>query len=256
MPTTKTQTRDIVIELPRETRDAAKRVAGGLLAAAVGGYAAFHFLHQAKPEPIPAAPAIALPALIPAKKPAAKASGISADERAERVRRDIFFSNFAETQTPDFGGTEPGADDLARFAARHAVINTPERVQTDGNGFRYVGGAYVAQTAERYFGEVAPVAPGKDYLLTPADAAPAAPRFARVEGWKPLPGGKTPRFAASVRVYEPPTGWKTDPFSWTMTDGDVPNAPKLVGVWNATVAKTPGVSDTSSRYVLLSWKRL
>ncbi|MBC8142124.1 MAG: hypothetical protein H7Y38_11865 [Armatimonadetes bacterium] len=254
MPT-ETQTPSIVIEIPRETREAAKRIAGGVVAACVGAsLAAWWVQNQAVPKVSPVA--VMVPATVITAPKLANPSHQSLAEREERVRRDVFFSNFAEANTPDFVGAELPASEKARFAARHAAINVPERVQfQSGSVRRYVSGEWVAQTTERYFGESATTAPG-DFFLADQDNAPVAPRFARVEGFRALPGGKIPRFAASVRVYEPPTSWKSDPFAWTMTTTNKPGEPKLVGTWNATVAKIPGGYNPAYRYVLLSWKRI
>lgn len=247
----KIQTPALVIELPRETREAAKRITGGVSAAVIGASLASWWVQTQMPQND--APAAAIVAAAPAPKPVSSFVQERA-EREERVRRDIFFSNFAEVQISDFGGAELSAPDKARFTAIHALINTPERVQIEGGTVRrFVNAECIAQTTERYFGEAAP---GSDYYLSPADTTPAAPHFARVEGWKSLPGGKQPRFAASVRIYEPPTAWKADPFAWTMTTTGKPDEPKLVGTWNATVAKIPGGYNPAYRYVLLSWKRI
>jgi len=254
---TKTQTPSIVIEIPRESREAAKRIAGGIVAAVIGASLASWWVQNQTPRN--ATPAVAVPAnvAVATTPKAATSFAQSRAEREERVRRDIFFSNFAEAQIPDFVGAELPASEKARFTALHALMNMPERVQIEsGTVRRFVSAEFIAQTTERYFGDGASSLPGENYFLADSEVAPSTPRFARVEGFKPLPGGKQPRFAASVRIYEPPAGWKTDPFSWTMTSTNAPGEPKLVGTWNATVARIPGGYNPPYRYVLLSWKRI
>ena len=240
----------LTIEIPVESKTAMTRTVGGLAAVVLGGVLAILAVQNRLPKDA----AMRQPAPVRAT---ASAAVVSAAERAARIHRDVFFSNFAESGLQDFGAADLPASEKATFAASHALINTPERVQVErGTDRRFVNAECVAQASERYFGDAAPAANrGETYLPTGA-TAPAALRFARVEGWTPHPGGKNDRFAVSVRVYEPVAGWRGDPYTWTMARENKPGEPKRIGTWNATVRKVPGGYNPAYRYVLLSWKRI
>ena len=153
----------ISITLPAESKAAVMRTVGGVAAAFLGASLAFWAVQTR----LQNAPAVVVAPSAPTV--AARAVVVSAGERAARIHRDIFFSNFAEANLPEFGAAQLGTNDVARFAATHAVINTPERVQIErGTSKRFVTGECIAQTSERYFGD-APVgiAPDAAFAVSP-----------------------------------------------------------------------------------------
>lgn len=234
------------VDFPCASRQAVFRTAAGLAAAALGAFGAFRLIQDR------AQPAVAVPVATPA---ASNAASRSAAEKEGRIRRDIFFSNFAEARLPDFGAAKLPVADKARFAMWHAQVNAPEQIQTvPETGKRYVSAEWVARISEKYLGD-ALTGDAPSFLpsaVTPVDTIP----FARVESWKLIPGGKNDRYSAAVRVYEPPADWKTDPYTWTMTESPASDEPRLLGKWSATVRRVPGGYDPPFRYVLTSWKRI
>ncbi|MBC8136383.1 MAG: hypothetical protein H8F28_10900 [Fibrella sp.] len=233
------------IDLPRASQQAIVRTVAGVIAAGLGAFAAFTLVqNRTKP--------VAVSVVVPATS---KRAPVSVSGKSARVRRDTFLSNFAQARISDFGTAGMPAEEKVRFALVHVQRHSPRQIQTDpSNGKRYVAAGQVEKTAGQYFGD-APRGENR-YYLSPTATSAETSRFARVESWEAVLSGNNDRFAATVRVYEPPAGWKVDPYTWAMSTNPAPKDPRFVGRWRATLRSVPGGDYLQPRYVLLSWKRI
>lgn len=239
----------ISIDLPGASQKAVVRTVAGMTAVAVGAFAAFLAVQNRIP------PAATTPAGVPILPKSATAAP---SVKPARVLRDMFLSDFADARISDFGESGLPTADRLRFAVLYARKYSPQQIKTESNsGKQYVSGEWVDRTSEASFGDNGVPDQQSRYYISPGDAETnSTSRFARVESWEAILGGNNDRFAATVRLYESPTGWQEDPYTWAMTTSPAPNEPRFLGRWRATLKGVSGAEGAPQRYQLVSWKRM